>query len=220
MPITLRDVTASDMAQIQPIYAHHVLHGAASFEEIPPDVTEMGNRFAALKAMYPQAVGTRSHRNFFGQNIAEMARANGLIYDASTVLWNEPFAQAHLGFAQLVRFGYFWEDGLHLDMGMQRDFSQIRLNTPGIKILNVHPMLQYLNAQTDDQRRAVTSRYRDLTQAPKAEIDADRHRGQGIATLWTALLDWLAEHHVRTHCLRDAAAMLATTHTEKIPCAG
>jgi len=50
MPITLRDVTATDMAQIQPIYAHHVLHGAASFEEIPPDVAEMGNRFAALKA--------------------------------------------------------------------------------------------------------------------------------------------------------------------------
>lgn len=50
MPITLRDVTATDMAQIQSIYAHHVLHGAASFEEIPPDVAEMQNRFAALKA--------------------------------------------------------------------------------------------------------------------------------------------------------------------------
>lgn len=50
MPITLRDVTAADLPQIQKIYAHHVLHGAASFEEIPPDVAEMGNRFAALKA--------------------------------------------------------------------------------------------------------------------------------------------------------------------------
>ncbi len=50
MPITLRDVTAADMAAIQKIYAHHVLHGAASFEEIPPDVAEMQSRFAALKA--------------------------------------------------------------------------------------------------------------------------------------------------------------------------
>ena len=50
MPITLRDVTAEDLGAIQKIYAHHVLHGAASFEEIPPDLAEMGNRFAALKA--------------------------------------------------------------------------------------------------------------------------------------------------------------------------
>lgn len=50
MPITLRDVTASDMGAIQQIYAHHVLHGAASFEEIPPEIAEMQNRFAALKA--------------------------------------------------------------------------------------------------------------------------------------------------------------------------
>jgi phosphinothricin acetyltransferase len=48
--VVLRDVTEDDFAQIQPIYAHHVLHGAASFEEIPPDVTEMRSRFAALKA--------------------------------------------------------------------------------------------------------------------------------------------------------------------------
>jgi len=50
MPVLLRDVTEADIPQIQPIYAHHVLHGAASFEEVPPDVAEMRNRFAALKA--------------------------------------------------------------------------------------------------------------------------------------------------------------------------
>ena len=33
-----------DLPQIQAIYAHHVLHGFGSFEEVPPDVTEMGRR--------------------------------------------------------------------------------------------------------------------------------------------------------------------------------
>jgi len=46
----LRDVTEADIAQIQAIYSHHVLHGAASFEEVPPDAAEMHSRFAALKA--------------------------------------------------------------------------------------------------------------------------------------------------------------------------
>ena len=52
MPVLLRDVTEADIPQIQPIYAHHVLHGAASFEEIPPDIAEMRDRFAALKSKH------------------------------------------------------------------------------------------------------------------------------------------------------------------------
>lgn len=46
----LRDATIADLEQIQPIYAHHVMHGAASFEESPPDLAEMTARFQALKA--------------------------------------------------------------------------------------------------------------------------------------------------------------------------
>jgi L-amino acid N-acyltransferase YncA len=50
MPADLRDVVEADIPHIQAIYSHHVLHGTASFEEEPPDVAEMKNRFAALKA--------------------------------------------------------------------------------------------------------------------------------------------------------------------------
>ena len=32
------------MASVQDIYAHHVCHGLASFEEVPPDVREMARR--------------------------------------------------------------------------------------------------------------------------------------------------------------------------------
>lgn len=33
-----------DLPQIQAIYAHHVLHGLGSFEEVPPDAAELGRR--------------------------------------------------------------------------------------------------------------------------------------------------------------------------------
>lgn len=46
--ITLRDATAADMAQVQSIYAHHVLHGLASFEEEPPALDEMLSRRAKV----------------------------------------------------------------------------------------------------------------------------------------------------------------------------
>lgn len=39
------------MPQIQAIYAHHVLHGLASFEEVPPGVEELRSRRASVLAL-------------------------------------------------------------------------------------------------------------------------------------------------------------------------
>lgn len=50
MSITVRSAVAGDMARVQAIYAHHVLHGTASFEEIPPDLAEMMHRRVAVVA--------------------------------------------------------------------------------------------------------------------------------------------------------------------------
>jgi len=43
-PILIRDSRDEDVAAIQRIYAHHVLHGTASFEEQPPDEAEIARR--------------------------------------------------------------------------------------------------------------------------------------------------------------------------------
>ena len=42
--IRLREAAPEDVAAIQSIYAHHVLHGFASFEEEAPDAAEMDRR--------------------------------------------------------------------------------------------------------------------------------------------------------------------------------
>lgn len=46
--ILVRDAEEADMAAIQAIYTHHVLHGLASFEETPPSVDEMLARRQAV----------------------------------------------------------------------------------------------------------------------------------------------------------------------------
>lgn len=46
----IRDATEVDMAEVQRIYAHHVLNGLATFEEIPPTLDEMLKRRAAVLA--------------------------------------------------------------------------------------------------------------------------------------------------------------------------
>ena len=49
-PVAVRAAHATDMAAVQAIYAHHVLHGTASFEEEPPPLAEMQRRRADVLA--------------------------------------------------------------------------------------------------------------------------------------------------------------------------
>jgi len=46
--MSIRPVEAADIDAIQSIYAHHVLHGLASFEETAPDAAELGRRWRAI----------------------------------------------------------------------------------------------------------------------------------------------------------------------------
>ena len=46
--IIIRNCTPDDMADVQRIYAHYVENSFASFEEVPPDVGEMKNRFDTI----------------------------------------------------------------------------------------------------------------------------------------------------------------------------
>ncbi len=44
----IRPAIPADIPQIQAIYAHHVLHGAGTFEEAPPSVEAMMERFESI----------------------------------------------------------------------------------------------------------------------------------------------------------------------------
>lgn len=49
--LNIRDATGADMPAIAQIYAHHVLHGLATFELVPPDAEEIARRHAAITAL-------------------------------------------------------------------------------------------------------------------------------------------------------------------------
>lgn len=73
--ITLRVATANDIAAIQPIYAHHVLHGLASFEEVPPDAAELARRQAdVLGRGFPYVVAVDGDGRIVGYAYANLYR--------------------------------------------------------------------------------------------------------------------------------------------------
>ena len=49
--ITIRDFTPDDLEAITRIYSRHVLHGTATFEETPPTIEEMLERFRKIRAL-------------------------------------------------------------------------------------------------------------------------------------------------------------------------
>lgn len=61
--VFVRDAREADMSSVQDIYAHHVLHGLASFEEVAPTTAEMiGRRDAVLKLGLPYLVAEMNGR--------------------------------------------------------------------------------------------------------------------------------------------------------------
>jgi phosphinothricin acetyltransferase len=63
MNIAIRPSRDDDIAEIAAIYRHHVLHGVASFEDIPPDANEVARRRGDILALgLPYLVAERSGR--------------------------------------------------------------------------------------------------------------------------------------------------------------
>jgi phosphinothricin acetyltransferase len=63
MNVVIRSSRDDDIREIAAIYRHHVLHGIASFEEIPPDEDEVARRRREILALnLPYLVAERSGR--------------------------------------------------------------------------------------------------------------------------------------------------------------
>jgi len=61
--LIVRPSRDADVDVIAAIYGHHVLHGVASFEEMPPSVDEIGRRREEILALgLPYLVGERAER--------------------------------------------------------------------------------------------------------------------------------------------------------------
>ncbi|MCE9520914.1 MAG: GNAT family N-acetyltransferase [Alphaproteobacteria bacterium] len=50
MNLVLRDATATDMAALLAIYSHHVVHGFGTFDEVPPPLNEMRDKWRGVVA--------------------------------------------------------------------------------------------------------------------------------------------------------------------------
>jgi SAM-dependent methyltransferase len=177
-----------------------------------PGSTHGPDPVAVLEHMcraFPMARSSRSHSFVDSTFITRELARRGFTHDSNLCLYLQPGLMPLRHESGLVRMPVFWEDDTHWTRSpgcwdLERYLPAFL--SPGLKVLNVHPFM--LAANIHDQQH-----YADV-HAWITDLDADsvprvRHRGAGVQTFVTDLLDVLAERGERFWTLQELVEMLS-----------
>lgn len=147
----------------------------------------------AVFELWPEAVSFRSHWFYEDSATVLALKQRGLLYDSNLCLFLQPSCVPLLHNSGLVRFPVFWEDDVHFTKGLPFRFGSFKehFETPGLKVINLHPLLFALNVPTPEFYAA--RKHLNGNPDPEAGTKA-RFTGSGTRTF----LEELADHVQRT----------------------
>jgi hypothetical protein len=136
-----------------------------------------------------------------------MSRAfveRGFKYDSNLCLFLQPFLTPFRSGTPLLRFPVFWEDDFHTAHRLPWSLDAIgdSLEMPGLKIINIHPLLFALNCPDDD----FYERNRSMYDWHSDGWQRYRHDGLGTATFVRQLLGYVEAEGARVARLDDLYA--------------
>ena len=174
----------------------------AEAHSIPDELEFYRAVVGAARTLCPEATGVRSHRRYYTPLVEQVLRENDLQYDSTAMEPLTPgLAPGWLGDNLLSLPIYFMD---HWDLGFQAtgfELARLRLDEPGLKVVDFHPNLIFLNAATIGQYEQSRPYYRDPDR-----LRAARHSGRGVRTLFLDLLDKLAKSPVPLRTLGEINA--------------
>lgn len=162
---------------------------------------------ARLRALLPDARGSRFHRLAHAYaSLAALAR-HGLAYDASTLRLDLPYAlPAWHPDLPLVLLPYTFEDGVCEASGRPLAPASVDLASPGMKGLAFHPLNVFLDAPDPGPRKALLAAAGPLPDCPRETAERFRDPGgAGAGTLLRRLLEHFDRARVRTYTCAEAA---------------
>jgi hypothetical protein len=154
-----------------------------------------------LKSLYPDAVGSRSHRLYWHSGLRKRLMERGIRYDASLQCPLQTHL-SHYTFAGLTRFPIWWSDGLHLLSGM--DLEKVNIpdwDEPGLKTMVFHPIHIYCNTRDYNEMQPKLRRV-NLPQASEVDLAGLRNPGPGVGMLFSKILKRLTKEG-RPQTLKD-----------------
>jgi hypothetical protein len=120
----------------------------------------------------------------------------------------------------LLELPIYFNDHFYLkNRGTSFDPTELKLDQPGMKVVQFHPNMVFLNAPTDDHYQENRAHYHE----PEA-LCKNRYAGRGVRTLFLDLLDTIASKRLRTLTLGEVNALWRangmTQHSEATPASG
>lgn len=220
-PDFVLDDLVSELAELQlaaTIFATNrteALHDSTSIEvSIHPNFMPRSTHgdsveavLSTLKTWFPHATGMRSHGLWQSSNILRSLSLHGIEYDSNLLMYDLPYLQAFDTFYDVVRIPYGWSDASHLLDNRPFTTESLLLTSPGQKVLDIHPMLWYLNSASSDSYNQLKRAHPRLTELTRDQADKFVNPGRGIRTLVRDLGDYFAANAVATYRLVDFRAV-------------
>jgi hypothetical protein len=156
----------------------------------------------------PEANGIRTHSLYFELKLLAIMQDMGFVYDSSCLM---PLQRSLSPFSTMwgvTEVPIYYMDHMDLvnDMtGFQ--MSNLKLDQKGLKVLNFHPALIYLNAENDERYQASKPFYSDPDR-----LRANRYSGRGTRSLFLDLLDNIASRQPSTNTVAKIASSWADSN--------
>jgi hypothetical protein len=161
---------------------------------------------ASFKGFAPEARGVRAHSLYYDSMLLPIYQRHGIEYDSSyqipLVPGLAPFWKEH----DLLELPIYFNDYFELKTGaLACDARKLNLDAGGLKVINFHPNIVFLNASSVAQYEATKSFYRD-----PERLLAARQAGRGVRSLVIDLLDKIAAARLPTLTLGEVNALWRT----------
>lgn len=161
--------------------------------------------------LVPDAVGARAHCLIRGTPYLQAYGRRGLRYDASDIHDGVAGLEPFDSWTGVRRLPIWFEDDVHLARGLPCRFDALDHASPGLKILNFHPVLLALNAADGTEytglKQDLSARGVPLSEATLQDFSPWRQTARsGVSDLLGEVLDHLAAHpHQAGGPLREIA---------------
>jgi hypothetical protein len=145
----------------------------------------------------PEAKGARSHSLFYDSVMIPIYREFGLEYDSSYQLPLTPGLRPIWKEYDVLELPIYFADHFELKTGATGfDISLLHLDRPGLKVVNLHPNMVYLNAVSDRHYVGSKAFYHNQERLLEA-----RFPGRGVRSMVLDLLEYVASKSLPTATL-------------------
>lgn len=179
----------------------------ATHPNLTPNTTQgrdLQDIIVRLKNTYPGIIGNRFHILSYSYRDLQVLGRDGFRYDVSTLRFNCPYLlPAWHADLNMLLLTYTWEDGICENAGLPMRLDSIDLHSPGLKIINFHPMNIYINGRDASARLTFLKENPDLLNCAMDAAGKYRCSGDGAEKVLVDLLDFLSSNSCQMLRVRD-----------------